>query len=337
MIKVSTTAELTAALKAAIGGEVIGLAPGVYSGLTYKVAPAPASEVVITSADPDNRASVTDFSLTRARNLTFRGLDLLALPHPEIAVLDNYVAFKFFSCTNLRFEGVGVHGSLNGSADDDVCGISIRNSSGVVVTGCEFQQLGRGLALGQTVDITLTNNRVHDLRSDGFNLSEVQRVRISGNSFRDFRPQGGDHPDCIQFWTTANKTPSTDILITGNLIERGDGAYTQGIFLRDQLGTLPFERVTISDNLINGTGYSGIRVNGVRGLVMHLNELVSWAGENRTFLLIQAGDDIASYANKGAQMGYDKSTNVRERGNALTSVVADKGAAAVAAWRARHP
>lgn len=324
-------------LKTAAGGDVIQLAPGVYSGLSFKVAPTFQTNVTITSADPDHQAVLTDFSLSGAKGLTFTNLEFATLNHPDkIANDGSYWGFKFFNSTNLTFDHISVHGSLDGNSQNDVSGLSVRGSQNITITNSEFQQLERAVAIGQTQNIKLANNVVHDLRSDGFDFAEVRNVQVTNNTFRNFTPADGDHPDAIQFWTTGTKTASTDIAISGNVILKGEGEDTQGIFLRDQVGTLAYQRVTISDNLIVGTGYNGIRVQGANGITLTNNELVSYAGQHTTFFLIGASTNVVATGNKAASISFDDSTNVKQSGNVTTAVVTDFGSQALKSYALTH-
>ncbi|PZQ63827.1 MAG: hypothetical protein DI570_07705 [Phenylobacterium zucineum] len=336
-IYVNNTASLTSALQAAVGGDVIKLAPGTYSGLTFKIAPSFASEVTITSADPSNPAVLTDFSLRYAKNWSFSDLEFKALDNPSMIANDgSYWAFKFRDTDGMSFNNVKVHGSLDGDASNDVSGISFSASKNVSITNSEFQQLERGLAIAGTQNVKVNNNSFHDLRSDGADFVQVNKVEVKNNTFSDFDPVKGDHPDAIQFWTTGTTAPSTDIVISGNVITRGDGEYTQGIFLRDQVGTLPYERVTISDNLIIGTGYNGIRIQGAKDIAITNNELVSFKGDLTTFVLVQGGTNVTLDGNKAAQISYDTSTNVTMTGNTITSPVLDMGSSALKQYLAAH-
>src|SRR3546814_17629153 len=86
-----------------------------------------------------------------------------------------------------------------------------------------------------------------------FRSGGTNDVVISNNYFTDFHPVGADHPDAIQLWTTNTTESARNISITGNVFERGDGDIIQGIFLRDQSGgKLPYQDVTISDNIVLG-------------------------------------------------------------------------------------
>jgi hypothetical protein len=339
VVTVDSAASLIAAMNVAQGGDIILLAPGTYSNLGFKAPPAYSSAVTLTSADPANMAVITDFTLARMSNLTFSKVELATLSHPDKMIPggSNYWAFKILKSTDIHFSQVKFHGSLDGDSGNDVQGLQIRDSKNVSITNSEFQQLERALVVSQTYNVKITGNKSFDLRSDGFDFAEVGHVSIIGNTFRNFRAAVGDHPDAIQFWTTGTKTASHDIEIAGNVIARGDGGWTQGIFLRDQIGTLPYERVKIIDNLIVGTGYNGIRLQGVKDLTLTGNELVSFKGDNKTFLLIQGGDGVVATGNRAAQISFDKSVNVSQNGNVITEAVSDGGVAALRAWLRDNP
>ncbi|WP_293907895.1 right-handed parallel beta-helix repeat-containing protein [Phenylobacterium sp.] len=333
---IDSTAGLLAALKVAQGGDVLLLAPGVYSGLNLNHM-SYGQGITITSADPAHPAVITDFNLVNVAGMTFSHVEFATLDHTgDSDGGDKFWAFKVGRSDDIHFYDVKVHGSLDGDSTNDAEGLQVRDSSNISVVGCEFQQLERGLAIGQTYNVVVTDNNAHDLRSDGFDFAEVSNVVLTGNTFRNFSPNAIDHPDAIQFWTSGTKTPSHDIMISGNVIFRGDGAYTQGIFLRDQIGTLPYQRVTIADNLIVGTGYNGIRIQGATDLTLRGNQLVSFAGDNKTWLLIQGADIVNAIGNQGAQIGFDKSTHVTQTGTVITTAVDDHGAAAVETWIAAH-
>lgn len=336
--QVMSTEDLISALKSARGGETILLAPGTYSDLKFKLAPRFATPVTITSADPARPAVITDFTLSGVEGVHFRNLVLRALDHPDkIANDGSFVAFKIARAKDVIFDTVSVQGSLDGDPSNDVSGIQVRNSQNIRIVNSEFQQLERAVAVGQTEGVTVSNNRVHDIRSDGFNFAEVTHVELVGNVLWNFLPAQKDHPDAIQFWTSRTVTPSREIRITGNVVHRGIGAYTQGIFLRDQLGTLPYEQVTITENLIVGTGYNGLRITGAVDLTVADNELVTFAGDNNTFFLVKKADRFIARNNRATAISIDESTNVVQQGNKVTKPVKDKGRAAMSKWAARHP
>jgi hypothetical protein len=163
-------------------------------------------------------------------------------------------------------------------------------------------------------------------------------VTVANNAVWNINPKPGDHPDAIQFLTAGGTATASDVLVTHNVVYRGTGAATQGIFLRDQVGTLPFERVSIVDNLIVGTGYNGILVMGAKDIVITDNTLISNPGStNNTWLRVETADGITARKNRAQLISFDKSQRVVESGNTQTGTVSDGGASALQKWASAHP
>lgn len=319
-ILVNSTAGLTGALKAAQGGDVIKLAPGTYSGLQVSNL-AFKSDVIITSMDASKPAIITNFTMSNVTGLTFTNLEMAAV-NPTGTASSGW-AFIITNGNDIHFDNVDFHGSKDGNVNNDMNGLQIRGGKDISVTNSDFEQFGRALAISQADHIKVSGNEVHDVRTDGFNFAEVGYIEVTNNRMTNFRPGATDHPDAIQFWTSGTTTASHDIVVSGNVITRGDGAYVQGIFFRDQIGTLPFERVTISNNLIVGTGYNAIRVNGGTNVTVSDNDLVSMVGDNKTFMLIGNVNGLVSTNNSAASIGYDGVTNLVEKNNEITTAVSD--------------
>ena len=112
----------------------------------------------------------------------------------------------------------------------------IRDSSDITVTNSEFTHARYAVSMLDNSGVTISGNYFHDLRTDGVRGGGNSNVVISDNFFTNFRPAEGDHADAIQFWTTNTTTSAENIRITGNVIVRGEGGATQGIFMRDEAG-----------------------------------------------------------------------------------------------------
>jgi hypothetical protein len=326
----ATPATFAAKLAQAKGGDTLLLEPGTYAGwapkgLTFSPA------VTITSADPAHPATLTKFEAHNLKGVTLSNLEML-VEAPGL------YEFQFFDCSDLHFDHVDVHGSLNGDPHDDAEGLQIAGATDVSVTNSEFHELKRAVAISTSTGVEVSNNRAHDLQVTGFMFAADSQVKITGNAIWNITPVAGDHPDAIQFLTAGTKTPSTQIEISKNVIYRGSGSATQGIFLRDQVGTLPYEGVSITENLIVGTGYSGILVMGAKTLSVAANELVSNPGStNNTWILVQAAQGVTLSHNRAQKISVDTSTNITQTANKLTEPVTDGGVGALRAWTASHP
>lgn len=258
-IKVSNAAELQKAVAGAKGGDRILLAGGNY-GNVWLLNKSLATDVTIMSADAKNQARIEVLTVKNSSHLVFKSLEI---GRPLKVGEANFALFGIFAdVSHITLDGVFVHGSLDGNAGNDGNGIGFRDSNHVTVKNSRFEQVGRGLQIGTTTDVLVQNNVFTNIGLDGMNFAEVQRVVIEGNKLSNFFPQPGDHPDAIQFWTYGTTRVSSDIVIRNNEIFQGDGRGIQGIFLGEELGTLPYTNVTIENNLVYiHDGYNGIALD----------------------------------------------------------------------------
>lgn len=201
----------------------------------------------------------------------------------------NIRPFSFRSVKRLTIADSSFIGSLasgTGTPADGFgtgVGLAIQDSETVAVERNVFRQWHRGALFHETGDLIVRGNDVSELRSDGMNFAQVERVLIERNHFHDFKGQigGTDHPDMIQFWTNKTTAPSVGITIRDNILDRGAGSWTQSIFMRNEevdnkrAGREMFYRdVTITGNVIRNSHLHGITVGETAGLVIANNTLI---------------------------------------------------------------
>jgi len=274
-ITVSTSAQLKTALSSAHAGDIILMTSGVYSGLNlqnYHFS----TPVTVKSADANHPATLLDLTLRNSSGLNFSNLELNA----SHATAD--WPFRVYSSSNINFSHLNVHGSLDSNPQDDFSGLLISGSTNVTVSNSNFEQLKTAVAFLNDDHLQVSGSAFHDLALDGVHGGGSSYVTINGNSFTDFYVATGGHPDAIQFWTTNTTTSAHDITVSDNVIVRGNGAPMQGIFITDQVGTLPYKNLTISGNMLVGTRYHGIMVGhgsnvAITGnIVAGLPDMLSW-------------------------------------------------------------
>jgi PKD repeat protein len=272
-IFVTTAEELSFALDHATGGETIILAAGNYGDLAISPKSLKNSEgvysetVTIRSANPDDPAVFTEVNIAGGQNIHFA--DLKFEFTPQEGDFTKTVLFNVrnwspadrdslnITVENSEFIGHPVTDGNGGDPNDpdDVVAhngnvegmstgiaFSARNVDGLTFTDNEVSGFFRGATFSHSQDINVTNNYIHDLRSDGINFAAVQNVLIEGNEIRDMDPwrhtearAGGDHADLIQFWTASTSTPSENIVIRNNLLHLTDGGGSQSIFMRNEM------------------------------------------------------------------------------------------------------
>lgn len=327
---VATTAALLTAISTAQAGDSIRLAAGDYSGVSLSNLHF-AKDVTILSQDPAHAAVITGLTVKACSGLTFSGLDLV-VTGPTSAYAVTVTASE-----DIHFDHVYVHGTLDDNAATDGGGIIVRDSSDVSIANSTFEQLYWGIGHLNDTHLDVRGNTFHDLRMDGIRGGGSSWVTITDNHFSDFHPVAGDHGDAIQFWTTNTTTSAHDILVEDNVFQRGDGEVAQGVFLRDELDSLPYLNVTIRGNLIIGGMYNGIMVDGARGLLIE-NNIVQGFPDMKSWIRVEAADGVTLNNNiANTYIITSTVTHLTNTGSQTTPLATDRGLALTAMWNELHP
>jgi Ca2+-binding RTX toxin-like protein len=321
---------LVAALNTAHSGDTIQLAAGTYSTLLLQNYNFAGAGVTITSADPAHQAILTGMTLRNDTGFNISNVEMTVNP----AGADN--PFQIASSTNINLNHLNVHGSLDGNPQDDVGGMIIRDSSNVTLSNSEFQQLHWAVTQLNDTGLTITNNNFHDIRTDGIRGGGSSNVTISHNAFSSFSPVAGDHADAIQFWTTNTTASAHDITISDNVITRGSGDAFQGIFMRDDVGNLPFQNVQISGNLVSGGLYNGIVVQGGTHVAITGNEVIGLA-DQPSWIDVRGDSNVTLANNQATQFLNDGSTNVTATNDTTIATPTDGGKALISAFLHQNP
>lgn len=321
---VSSVTALNAALQTAKGGDTILLAPGSYAGISIRGVNF-ADGVTIASKNPDAPALILGLAVRDSSGVTFEGLEFVS--DPAVAQ-----AATVQGSSDIAFNNVLFHGSIDGNPQNDSGGLLVRSSSDVRIADSEFHELYWGVGHLDVVGLTITGSSFHDLRMDGIRGGGSSDVLISRNTFTDFKPVTGDHPDAIQFWTSNTTAPARDIVISENVIIRGEGGIMQGIFLRDEAGGLPYEGVQILNNLVSGAMYNGLAVTGARHVVVEGNTVQGFL-DMKSFIRLEKVDGATITDNASNVVILSGVTNVVQTGTTLLPLASDGGAKVLALWR----
>ena len=328
VITVTDTASLTRALSSAQGGDTILLQSGTYSGLSLQSLNF-GSGITVTSADPAHQAVITNFNMSNIQGLTFSHLDFQVLTPA-------FVGFNVYSSQHITFDQVHMYGPA-GLPDPNAEGIRFFDSAYLTFSNSEVEQVAHGVSFARSDHITVSGNNIHNVSSDTLNFAQVSYVHVTGNALHDFYPTDGAHPDAMQFGTANSTVGSHDITISDNLIYRGAGQNSQGIFMRDEVGDIRASNFTITNNVVVGTGSSGIRPTSVDNVVVTGNQLISFAGGDVTNILLQNDTNATLSNNTAASIGYPTVTGLTETGDVANAAkVTDNGAAAIQQWMTTH-
>ncbi len=315
VINVTNSAELTAALTAARGGDTISLAGGNYGDVSIRDY-RPTATVTIKSADLDNPARFETLIIRTSQSLTFQGLDIgrgLRAGEPDYTQLTTVR-----DSTKIVFDGNFIHGSLDGNPQNDGLGIFVDVGSGLTLTNNTFKELHRGVVITEVNNLYVANNRFFDLRSDGLNVTGSKQVLIEGNQFKGFFPVSYDHPDAIQFHNLGTTEWTENVTIRNNmLLPGGTGNGPQGVWISDP-GTTGFRNFTIENNLLWGKGlYNGIGLNGVTGARVAGNTVLSPTDDTKSmWIRLRLSSDIDLINNVSDDVIIESTaTNVRQTNN----------------------
>lgn len=311
---VSNTQGLLSALKAAQAGDTIQLNPGTYASVNIKGLSFDGL-VTITSSSPGNLAVLSDLKVQDSKGLLFSNLEFYVDP----ASTASY-SHRVTSSDNIHFTGLDVHGSLNGNPADDGDGLTINGSTNVSVRDSKFHDLENGLGIVGGANAIVANNVFHHLQADGFHGGGTPFLQVLSNKFSDFYPVSGDHPDAIQLWTQGVAVAATDVSIRDNVISRGAGNPVQGIFISDQVGTLPYERLSVTGNLVVGGRYHGINVSNARNAdishntVTGYDDQLSWLRLDKVMGATVADNDVQ-------RLTFNESSGIAELANKIIAPV----------------
>ena len=297
-ITVSNTTELYSALRTCKGGETILLKGGQYGelGLNSYMKPATTidfpSTVTIASADPANPAVFSKADVRDASNIAFEGITFDYTFKPGDP--QNLTPFSFSYCDGLiikdcTFDGDEAYGVSSGANGyGSAVGLFVRGSTDTVIEGNESYGFWKGMNITDNDNMVVRSNELHSMRMDGMVFSQMDGLLIEDNYIHDFKgsPSSGDHCDMIQFYTTGTTEPSKDVVIRDNVLDIGEGTFTQSIFMRNEVvdsgkasfSKMAYRDVTIEDNtIINGHQW-GIYVGEAVGLTISQNTLTHGDG-----------------------------------------------------------
>lgn len=328
-ILVFNTAQLLAAVKSATAGAVILLAPGEYSAFDMTASHV-AGGITITSQSTTNPAVMDGFHISNSSNITIANLVLNTFGSAD------YFPFRIISSDSISVDRVYAHGNLSAPAPPITGGLYIDGSTRVTVTNSVFRKLGNGIVNGNSSYLNESGNLFEALGADGIHNFASNNVVFSGNVFDSFQTVYPNHPDGIQFFTQGTTVSSYNITITGNLIYRGSGNPTQGVFLKDEVGTLPYHNVNISNNVVIGTIYNAIAGYELINSTISGNTVGGFSDYLARIFMDSSNTDVVQ--NNAAPIYIlTADANLISKGNATIPNVTDGGAALIAAWRAAHP
>jgi Ca2+-binding RTX toxin-like protein len=321
-VTVNSTAALSAALSSAHAGDTILLVSGVYNSVgIYNLNFT--SPVTITSADSSHPAIVNGLEIGGSSGLAVNDL-IVGLGASNIGV-------NIGNASNIAISNITITGPT-GTASGD--GVAVRASTNVSISNSEIANVGTGIAHLDNTGLTVSDNSFSSIGGDGILGGGTSNMLVSGNTFTNFNPAAGVHPDAIQFFAGSTGNPGSNILVEDNVITRGAGAATQGIFVEST------NNIEIVGNAMIGTMYNGIALSATSKVLIADNFVepytdigsgITTRGASANVTLTGNTDGSANnYAGDGVNPNYLESGDM----TIAASAVGDN--TALNAWLATH-
>lgn len=281
-LRVATPAALEHAFACAPAGATIELDPAPYGEL--RLADRNRGTLLLRSADAKRPATFTSLAIASSSGIHLADLRFSGRPGRQSYGL-LVSGSREMQVDRTEFAGPGTAGETR-----PIIALMLRDSTDLAVRNSRFSGYKHGIALLNVQRTIIADNRFSDLQTDGVRGGGASDLLVERNQFTNFRPAPKDHPDGIQLWSTNQTQPARNITIRNNLVYRGEGAATQGVFIRDTFSKLPFENITISGNLVIGGLFNGIAVSGVAGAKLSENTVVPYPDHDSRIRLEAAFD-----------------------------------------------
>lgn len=331
-VTVSNSDALWNAVKAAAPGDVVLVASGSYPviKLDHFVKAEPG---VTIKPKAGAKAVLAGVAMDGSQGLHLSGF--------EVAISDAKLQYgiTIYGSERIRLDRLTVHRADGAKGEQGGVGAFIRKSSDVAVTSSEFYNLGVGVSFLDDSKVAVTHSRFHDLQTDGVDFAGVVDSAADGNSFTDFYPKAGDHPDAIQFWSTKETPAGKNAIVTNNVIRRGRGGPVpmQGIFAENQ------ENMTIRGNGLLCTMYNGISVSGTARALIEDN-FVQGCTDMGTRIIARGGSsDIMVQNNQVSdrivdlhQAGDKDNVRFAQKANSSVGTAKPSDGSALDAWLAKR-
>jgi hypothetical protein len=266
-------------LMAAPDGSTVKVPAGTYSGNVIRGLKF-TNGITVVPADPAHPPVVRDLSLTDDAGISFQHLDFTAplysgVADPTGGKAKGQISYSVGSSDRIAFSGNTFTSDPGGTLGTEPSGIVIESSTHITVSGNDFSHYHNALAHWIDDYVTITGNTFHNMRDDSIRGGSSD-ITIAGNRAWSNHPDAADtdHPDFIQLWTTGYAPGFHDVKVIGNRYDRGVGRPTQNVFISASGGR--WKNVLINGNEFHGGAFNSIDANGVDGLTITNNTVVSF-------------------------------------------------------------
>jgi hypothetical protein len=252
--KTAPAGSLASVLAGSGGGELVVLEPGIHTPLSNEKTKRAATTEVVGLGQSGTEAEIPGMRSFGGTKLTFRRI---LFRGPVLLTDDPFHQGPAQATADIRFSDTEF------TAPGDTC-IMIRSGAhAITVTDSVIHDCFTGIGGPNTgadprqdsFDISITDNRMRNFRSDGIQFGHWNDVLIEGNDIGNMADPE-IHNDAIQF-TGA----STDVVIRGNRLHDSNG---QLLLIQPAFG--PIDDVLVEANLFHDSGAYAIQSQNATGV-----------------------------------------------------------------------
>lgn len=279
-IVVSTSTEFNAAmaeLSAGNGGTILIATDAEPMEVFVRDAGSETGKIVVTSEDPNVQSHMMTARVLDSQNVTFENLYFNSEDSDRVSYLaDAYVV----DSKNIAFIGNTFDGPKEGPLLETPDGVEnmsfFKNVDGLLIENNHISGYVHTVRVFDSNDVLIEGNEITEVQGDAIHGGGWQNVKISNNHIHDLygSTQEVSHSDMIQLWGGFGLEATDGVLIEGNLLDSGDGAAYQSIFIRNTTEGITHQNIHVEDNLIYNAHPNGIRIVGAENTVVDGNTLL---------------------------------------------------------------
>ena len=277
-VTVRNAAELTTAFKGAVSATTILLAPGDYGDVLLRTS----NNLGLVTIKSLNTASEARFETLKMIGVNKVQIENVEIAHTLMEGERLFVpAVSVLGSSNVTFIGIDLHGSLNGTTFDDGNGMTIIASKNINILDSTFTELNVGLSINNSSGIVVAGNTGTMMRSFMVGVA-VKNALFELNYLHDLMPNyaAGDHPDFFQIATGGTADPSTNLTFRSNVMIESPGDYIGGFYIqseRFQEG-VRHSNVTVENNYFLGNYRHAVSFTGASNIVVKNNTILNTDG-----------------------------------------------------------
>ena len=155
-----------------------------------------------------------------------------------------------------------------------------RGSKDISVVDNILTDYKNGIVYLEVDGLDISHNDISGLQGDALKGGGIQDAVFSYNHVHDLlgSTQVVNHSDMIQIFGAGRSIVTNNVEIFGNVLDNGNGAASQGIFIRNEDFSKNgyYQNINIHDNIVYAASYQGIGLNDTQGANVSDNTVI-WA------------------------------------------------------------